>query len=90
MSSGTNAGCSPETSARAYHRAHAGKLMIVEPKTGRELCAGDFFLFEDVGTHTTGLYVTGLFENSRRNHMMALAVRDATPAEIAQHNKSGF
>ena len=79
----------PETPARAYRRAHAGKLMVVEPRDGRELSARDFFHLEDVGTHPTGLFVTGLFDNARRNHMMASAVRDATPDEIAWHNKPG-
>jgi hypothetical protein len=86
----TNAAHSPETPARAYHRAHAGKLMVVEPKTGREISAGDFFHLEEVGTHPTGLYVTGLFDNARRNHMIASAVRDASPDEIAWHDNSGF
>jgi hypothetical protein len=86
----TNVALSPETPARAYHRAHAGKLMVVEPKIGRELCAGDFFRLEEVGTHPTGLYVTGLFDNARRNHMIASTVRDASPDEIAWHDNSGF
>ena len=86
----TNVALSPETPARAYHRAHAGKLMVVEPKAGRELSAGDFFHFEDVGTHPTGLCVTGLFDDARRNHMMASAVRDASSDEIAWHDNSGF
>ena len=78
-----------ETPARAYRRAHAGKLMIVEPKSGRELSARDFFHLDDVGTHPTGLLVTGIFGDARRNHMMASAVRDATPDEIAWHEDSG-
>jgi hypothetical protein len=86
----TNVALSPETPARAYHRAHAGKLMVVEPKAGRELSAGDFFRLQEVGTHPTGLYVTGLFDNARRNHMIASAVRDASPDEIAWHDNSGF
>ena len=79
-----------ETPARAYHLAHAGKLMVVEPKDGRELSSRDFFRLEDVGTHPTGLLVTGIFDNARRNHMMASAVRDASPDEIAWHDNSGF
>jgi hypothetical protein len=86
----TDVALRPETTARAYHRAHAGKLMVVEPKTGREISSGDFFHLEDVGTHPTGLYVTGLFDNARRNHMIASAVRDATLDEIAWHDNSGF
>jgi hypothetical protein len=42
-----------------------------------------------VGTHPTGLLVTGLFDNDRRNHMAASAVRDASPDEIAWHDNSG-
>jgi hypothetical protein len=77
-----------ETPARAYRRAHEGKPMVVEPKTGRELSPGDFFRLEDVGTHPTGLFVTGIFDNGRRNHMLATAVRDASPDEIAWHDSS--
>lgn len=79
-----------ETPARAYHRAHAGKLMIVQPKSGRELSAGDFFHLEEVGTHPTGLLVTGIFEDAHRQHMMASAVRDASPDEVAWHDHSGL
>jgi hypothetical protein len=86
----TNVALSPETPARAYHRVHAGKLMVVEPKAGRELSSGDFFRLEDVSTHPTGLFVTGVFDNARRNHMRASAVRDATLEEIAWHDNSGF
>jgi len=90
MSPITHAALSCETPARAYRRAHAGKLMVVEPTTGRELSSGDFFRLEDVGTHPTGLFVTGLFDNARRNHMMASNVRDATADEIAWHDNSGL
>jgi hypothetical protein len=64
--------------------------MVVEPKNGRELSSVDFFRLEDVGTHPTGLFVTGIFDNARRNHMLATAVRDASPEEIAWHDDSGF
>jgi len=90
MSAVTNVALSCETPARTYRRAHAGKLMVVEPKAGRELSSGDFFQLEDVGTHPTGLFVTGLFDNARRNHMLTSAVRDATLDEIAWHDNSGF
>ena len=90
MSPITNVALRSETPARAYHRAHAGKLMVVEPKTGRELSSSDFFRLEDVGTHPTGLFVTGVFDDARRNHMIASAVRDATLDEIAWHDNSGF
>jgi hypothetical protein len=90
MSPITNVALSSETPARAYRRAHTGKLMVVEPTVGRELSSRDFFHLEDVGTHPTGLFVTGLFDNARRNHMMASQVRDATEDEIAWHDNSGF
>ena len=88
MSPITNVAFPGETPARAYHRAHAGKLMVVEPRAGRELSSGDFFHLEDVGTHPTGLFVTGIFDNARRNHMMASSVRDAGPDEIAWHDNA--
>jgi len=78
----------PETPARAYYRAHVGKLMVCESKAGRELSAGDFFRLQEVGTHPTGLLVTGVFDNDRRGHMAASAVRDASPDEIAWHDNS--
>jgi len=79
-----------ESAARAYLRIHAGKLMIVEPRSGRELAASDFFHLDEVGTHPTGLLVTGIFQDARRHHMMASAVRDANEDEIAWHDNSGL
>jgi hypothetical protein len=35
------------------------------------------------------LFVTGIFDDARRNHMQASAVRDATPEEIAWHDSVG-
>ena len=90
MSPITHVPRSPETPARAYYRAHAGKLMVFEPTTGRELSSNDFFRLEEVGTHPTGLLVTGLFDNARRHHMMASVVRDANQDEIAWHDNSGL
>jgi hypothetical protein len=71
--------------ARSYRRAHAGKLMIIKREDGRKLSADDFFYFDDAGTHPTGLMVTGIFSDKKRGHMMATRVRDANPAEIADH-----
>jgi len=88
MTPNLNVVLSSETPARAYRRAHAGKLMVVEPKSGRQISTCDFFRLEDVGTHPTGLFVTGLFDNARRDHMLATAVRDASPDEIAWHANS--
>ncbi|CAN5485377.1 hypothetical protein BH20VER3_BH20VER3_12270 [soil metagenome] len=68
--------------ARAYGRAHAGKLMIIQREEGRDPAAADFFHIDSVGTHPTGLMVTGRFENAKLSHMMASAVREANPSEI--------
>lgn len=68
--------------ARGYRRAHAGKLMIIDRAEGTERSARDFFHIEDVGTHPTGLLVTGIFDNNRRGHMLASSVREANAAEI--------
>jgi hypothetical protein len=68
--------------ARDYERAYSGKVMIIQRNDGAPLVTSDFFELEEVGTHPTGLIVTGLFENGRRSHMMATAVRVANPAEI--------
>ncbi len=71
------------TPAVAYRRAHAGKLMIVQPPSGREPVASDFFHLDSVGTHPTGLLVTGIFAKGRVASMMASSVREANEAEIA-------
>jgi len=71
-----------KTTARDYERANAGKVMIIQRNDGAPLVAADFFELDGVGTHPTGLIVTGLFENGRRSHMMATAVRVANPAEM--------
>ncbi len=78
-----------EINAVAYRRAHAGKLMIIQRKEGKQLATADFFYVESVGTHPTGLFVTGIFQNARRSHMMASAVREANEAEIAWRNSAG-
>jgi hypothetical protein len=68
--------------ARDYERANAGKVMIIQRNDGTPLVTSDFFELDGVGTHPSGLIVTGLFENGRRSHMMATAVRVANGAEI--------
>lgn len=77
----------PETGgqldARAYRRAHQGKVMVIMREEGRKLSAEDFFTFDDAGTHPTGLFVTGIFSDKSRGHLLATKVRDASPAEIA-------
>lgn len=77
-----------ETNARAYRRAHTGKLMVIERSGVRAQAAGDFFLIEDVGTHPSGLLVTGIFDNNRRGHMLAASVREASAAEIEWRSNS--
>lgn len=83
MSTTLSAPAPAQLDARAYRRAHAGKLMIIERAGGAEHSARDFFHIEDVGTHPTGLLVTGIFDNNRRGHMLATSVREANEAEIA-------
>ena len=56
--------------------------MVIDRKKDTPLTTSDFFELDDVGTHPTGLIVTSLFENGRRSHMMASAVRVATRDEI--------
>ena len=73
--------------ARSYRRAYAGRLMIIHRSEGTEHSASDFFHIEDVGTHPSGLLVTGIFDNNRRSHMLASSVREANAAEIAWRNK---
>jgi hypothetical protein len=71
--------------AGEYRRAHRGKLMTIKRQEGRKLSSDDFFYFDDVGTHPTGLMVTGIFSDKSRRHMQATIVRDTTQAETAQH-----
>ncbi len=77
-----------ETNAVAYRRAHTGKLMIIRRAEDEPTVAADFFEFDSVGTHPSGLLVTGIFQNDRRSHMMASRVRDANDSEIAWRNSS--
>ncbi len=69
--------------ARAYRHAHKGKLMIIVREKGRGLSADDFFYFDDAGTHPTGIFVTGIFPDKSRGHLLSTRVRDASEAEIA-------
>ena len=59
--------------------------MTIKRDKGRKLSSEDFFYFDDVGTHPTGLMVTGIFSDKTRRHMQAAIVRDTTEAEMAQH-----
>ena len=69
-----------------YRRAHSGKLMRITREEGRGQDLADFFHFDSVGTHPTGLFVTGIFANGQRRHMNVSLVRDASEAEIAWRN----
>ncbi len=71
------------TPAQTYRRAHAGKLMVVQPATDRQPVGADFFHLESVGTHPTGLFVTGKFAGGRLESMRVSTVREANQAEIA-------
>ena len=71
------------TPAQNYCRAHAGKLMVVQPTTDRQLLGTDFFHLDSVGTHPTGLFVTGKFASGRLGSMRVSTVRDANEVEIA-------
>lgn len=71
------------TPAQTYSRAHAGKLMVVQPTTDRQPVGADFFHVESVGTHPTGLYVTGKFAGGRLESMRVSTVREANEEEIA-------
>jgi hypothetical protein len=77
-----------ETNAVAYRRAHTGKLMIIRRAEGEPLVASDFFQFDSVGTHPSGLLVTGIFQNDQRSHLMASRVRAANDVEIAWRDSS--
>ena len=78
----------PQMDAVAYRRTHADKLMIISRAEGREPALSDFFHFDSVGTHPTGLFVTGIFDDDRRGHMKASLVRNASEAEIAWWNSA--
>ena len=71
------------TPAQIYRRAHAGKLMVVQPPTGQQSVGADFFHLESVGTHPTGLFVTGKFAGGRLESMRVSTVREANKEEIA-------
>ncbi len=71
------------TPAQTYRRAHAGKLMVVQPPTDRQPVRADFFHVESVGTHPTGLFVTGKFAGGRLESMRVSTVREANQEEIA-------
>ena len=71
------------TPAQTYCRAHTGKLMVVQPAGDQPPMGADFFHLESVGTHPSGLFVTGKFAGGRIESMRASTVREASEAEIA-------
>ncbi len=75
-----------EIDAVSYRRAHSGKLMRITRAEERAHDLDDFFHFDSVGTHPTGLYVTGIFADGHRGHMRTSLVRDASEGEIAWRN----
>jgi hypothetical protein len=83
MSPTTPLGTGEQLDARAYRQAHRGKVMVIVREEGRKLSADDFFQFDDAGTHPTGLFVTGIFSDKKRGHLLSTRVRDASEAEIA-------
>ena len=78
----------PPIDAVTYRRTHAGKLMVITREEGTEPVLSDFFRFDSVGTHPTGLFVTGVFEGDGRQHIRASLVRNASEAEIAWWNSA--
>ena len=78
----------PQIDAVAYRRTHVGKLMIISRAEGREPALSDFFHFDSVGTHPTGLFVTGIFADDHRRHMKVSLVRNASEAEINWWNNA--
>ncbi|MEP6809772.1 MAG: hypothetical protein ABI992_05980 [Chthoniobacterales bacterium] len=79
----TPSGAANPTPAQVYSRAYAGKWMVVQPTTDRQPVSADFFHLESVGTHPTGLFVTGKFAGGQSKSMRASAVREANEEEIA-------
>jgi hypothetical protein len=71
------------TPAETYRRAHAGKLLVVEPTTGVSPQPAKFFHLESVGSHPSGLFVTGRFAGGRIDSMRISTVREANEEEIA-------
>ena len=65
---------------------HRGKVMVLRKTEGQPLRSEDFFLVDSVGTHPTGLIITGIFKHSRRQHLRLHQVRLATELEVASNN----
>jgi hypothetical protein len=56
--------------------------MVVQ-RAERQPLSEDFFQVESVGSHPSGLVITGVFENNRRQRLRPEDIRRATESEIA-------
>jgi hypothetical protein len=74
------------TTAREYLAEHRGKVMVLNKTEGQPLRSEDFFLVESVGSHPTGLVITGIFKHSRRQRLRVKQFRLATELEVASNN----
>ena len=64
---------------------HRGKMMVLQKAEGQVPVSSDFFLVESVGSHPSGLVITGVFEHNRRQRLRTSEMRRATEWEIASH-----
>jgi hypothetical protein len=68
--------------AREYLYKHRGKVMVVQRVEGQPPRNEDFFQVESVGSHPSGLIITGVFEHNRRQNLRPIDIRQATEVEI--------
>ena len=57
--------------------------MVVQRAEGQSPRSEDFFQVESVGSHPSGLIITGVFEHNRRQNLRPMDIRRATESEIA-------
>jgi hypothetical protein len=69
--------------AKQYMAEHRDKIMVLQRAEGIAPLDSDFCTVESAGTHPTGLFVTVLFEQHRRQNLRTGAIRRATELEIA-------
>ena len=74
------------TNAREYMMEHRGKVMVLHKTEGQPFRSEDFFLVESVGSHPTGLIITGIFKHCRRQRLRLKQFRLATELEVASNN----
>jgi hypothetical protein len=60
--------------------------MVVQRAEGQPPRSEDFFQVESVGSHPSGLIITGVFERNRRQNLRPMDIRRATESEIAALN----